>query len=242
MELPYIGITGFTTLDQVSILMDTWLTHKKETKALFMMGFLVSYKSFHHMQQNSEFCKKEETLLQMLKNCQDKSILRTIHYNTKCKQFFNEIDSFLAPILNSSDAIQLNIVDPDPKEITLLHEKYPNLKIILQICEPLLSDLYRLIEYEPCGCSYYLVDSSRGKGLPFNVPIMASQLSNIRRISSQIQLGLAGGILPESIHSYAKLWPEYSFDIQSGIRTNNKFSIPKAQQYLLNYLLSKEEK
>ena len=251
---PYIGITGFTTVDQVDEIKRYWNSIRCETHDL-MMGFLVSYKQLARISnKNPRYIELTE-----LKRCLDlinsgminlmhnhspflPRIFRVIHYNTHTKAFAKEIEDLGQQLRWSFDGVQLNLIDPDPSEIQYLQDKY-HLKIILQLNSAILNDLKKLAKYESLHCAYYLIDGSGGKGKTADLEQMQNTINEVSRAMPNCTLlGIAGGITPDTIVSYPhQIHLLDTFDCESGVRTMDILDPMKAKLYLANFVLTNNE-
>lgn len=230
---PYIGITGFTTIEQVKHTVQLWDSLKCESHQL-MMGFLIGYKELAGLPHESfKYCKLNGEFEQMLKISRHPNIFRVVHFNTHNTDDFADdlINYFLENEKFCPDGFQLNIAKPHPKEIRKLIGSY-EIKIILQVNKSLYTELNSLQGYP--DVHYYLIDPSGGIGKNIDPNWLDQIISDLPIPTNQI--GIAGGLCPENIAEFAHNHPICSFDAESKLRTNNELDLVKVEAYLKNFV------
>jgi phosphoribosylanthranilate isomerase len=229
----YIGITGFTTPDQIREINQFWQQIKPENTIL-MIGILVSPKTFKHELTNPRY-PQEEDLKKMIKECHPFHPLNNLilfHYNTRTQAFAEEVCQLFRDY--NIDGVQLNISHPDLDEINEIKAKYPMKKIVFQANNSVLNQLESYKYLHEIAIDYVLIDPSGGRG---SLITQAAINEILPYLPEDIRIGLAGGFMPENIHEWAIQFPDYCFDIESGVRTKDILDIEKAKQYLKNCII-----
>lgn len=228
----YIGITGFTTIDQINEIIDYWDKIKNNDGTKLMIGVLVSPKTLNNTLTNQRYPFKN-TLNQIFNRIlENDDLFRVIHYNTRNPFFAEEVEHLFKSF--NCDGVQLNISNPDPYEIKKLKKSIPdNKRIIFQANNSILNALhiYPFKKIEPF-IDYCLIDPSGGRGIVNSFEYIDQKIQSIKNKLPKIHIGLAGGFNPDNIQTYVQKYPKYSFDVESGVRTNNIFDLDKAKIYL----------
>ena len=158
-----------------------------------------------------------------------------------------KVAAYCGPYL---DAIQLDMIWPDPKELEAFKKDH-HFEMILQVSETSMSlcadnpiSVAEKIskEYQDL-VSYVLLDCSLGKGVEINVPFIEGYIEAILAKNHGINIAVAGGLGPGTVKLVESLVRKYrvSVDAQSQLRIsrNAKDPIdwPRANQYMYESIL-----
>lgn len=249
---PYIGITDFTSYEQVQEMQQVFSDHlPRGSNRKLHVGVMMSYKTLYDIPSKwtSVFPAKRE--------------LRRIFASRKVYNCLHYADYDNNPDLNTSlaralgwagpcvDAIQLDMVWPEPSEIMDgVFCSGRKVEVILQIGTKALelvdndpqSLVEKLVRYN--GVIHrVLLDKSGGQGIGMDAQGLIQFAERIRLHHPHLGIGAAGGLGPETLHlvePLANRFPDISIDAQSRLRPSGKATDPidwtLAQQYLMRAL------
>jgi phosphoribosylanthranilate isomerase len=133
-----------------------------------------------------------------------------------------------------SFGIQLNINWPDPNDVKRIKDTYPKLSIILQVSG--FSSLEKVKSYYGF-CDYILIDSSKGRGIEFNLNEVVKAYRTIQEYIPTT-IGIAGGFSPENVRGRvldlrkSLRTDNFCIDAQNRLRTNGHLDMHKVDKYL----------
>jgi hypothetical protein len=242
---PYVGITGFTSKDDVLACLDCvpGASYRK-----LMVGVLLSYKTIdggenkyavrypHYRDISNIFVNHEKAL-------------NFIHYNTKTQIGLSDELLRVAEIGGENcHGFQLNITWPSIDELKKVKQCLPNHKFVIQVSGAALRhfDIFgkdaapellrqKVSEYENSSViDYMLLDPSGGRGISFSKND-ALEFFN-QHTHATYGLSVAGGLSSETIGSLddlIKMDNKLSWDAEGGLRdADDNFLIDKAMNYL----------
>jgi hypothetical protein len=178
----------------------------------------------------------------------DSEILNVVHYaDYKGEDILNSlIDATLCggPFMQ---ALQLDMVWPDPADIRAYHKTFPLHQLILQINQQALDAvennpervIQRLREYGD-ALSYMLFDKSGGRGIPMDAEALRPFVELTYRSFPGIGVVVAGGLGPNSTdlaEPLAKDYPQISWDAQSKLRPSGSALDPIDWKMGADYLV-----
>lgn len=150
--------------------------------------------------------------------------LGMIHYSSlqlnTLEQQIDFIMEYCRPV-----GIQLNICNGDLRWLRRKHEH-----LFLAVSGKRAEDLLPHINV----ADYLLLDKSGGRGVPFKFNTVAEEYAKIRRASSSIPIGIAGGFSDKNVVSRVKgmkALGEINFDAESRLRSNDYLDIEKVKRY-----------
>ena len=251
---PYIGITGFRSLEQVQAILENFNNAKSATKRntsqrVLHVGVMTSYNTLHgNRSRFTEAFPKNEEIAGIFGNSETFNCLHYADYN----RVGNDLAVSLARAITLGGAgihaLQLDMVWPNPAEVaTAIRTSNKNIEVILQVSESSMAFvenapnnlILKLREYD--GVIHrVLLDMSMGKGREMNCTIL---LPYARAIKSQLpHLGLvvAGGLGPNSMHLVEPIteeFPDVSVDAESQLRPSGKNVDPIDWALARNYLI-----
>lgn len=243
-EKYYIGLTGFTSIDEINAIKEYW-DIKLFNSIDLMVGFLLNDKVLNGGFHNSRYVILRD-LPRLFKA--SKGLFRVLHYNTKVKDFSSSLIDKIEKL--SFEGIQLNIFNPEPNEIKNLIDNL-SIRIIYQLKMRFfngLSDIkewvsqFSKVDLDILKKVDFLLDFSEGKG----IPISNESLRLIPKIKNYLlnnefygKIGIAGGLSYDNIESYLSRVNNVSVDCESSIRNENGNSIDinKAKKFIDNSIL-----
>jgi hypothetical protein len=220
----YIGVTGFMSQAEVT----EALTMVPEGSARrLMVGVLMSSKTLAG--QTNKWpgrYPKKEAIADIFVD--DPRALNLIHYNTdNPRQLATEVRKIVELAGPHLDGFQLNITWPDPSQIQMIRDMFPDLHLLLQIGGKAMEQMESMEEFEQALGWYIpeidsiLIDPSGGKGLPLNVEKGAEWLRVARKFPT-LGLGIAGGLGHDMLYlieTLIKEFPDMSIDAEGRLRT-----------------------
>jgi len=244
----YIGITGVTSQEESSKLLDVFTTvnHNNLTKHTIMAGVLLTNDTLSGIKSSNKRYpdfSDVKSIFSVIKN----KALAMIHYETsnpdklaeQVSQIFEEFYD-----LNLCKAIQLNMAKPNPNEVKKIKNKFPQLKIVFQLRPEIINSLSyqeiaNIINEYGDSLSYILIDPSCGTGLEFD-PKKSLELYNfLTRNFPKITFGFAGGLNGTNLKE--KIIPiinsignsNFCIDVESGVRNiQDELDFSKVEAYL----------
>lgn len=227
MKLPYIGVTGFMSQEEV-----LWATGAipPNAKRKLMVGILMSSKTIRGVQN------KWPRRYPLPKDAGNIFFaptpweLNLVHFATDdVSNLYIDLDKAIELAGPWCRGFQLNLAWPNPKDLELFlsHRKSP-LFAVLQIGSRALQEAGRdpkevakkLADYRE-SADHILLDGSGGKGIPLNFHDTRAYLSEIRNREPSFGLGIAGGLDKDNLSPIAKLlekFPDLSWDAEGKLR------------------------
>lgn len=226
---PYIGVTGFMTRAEVN---EALAAVSQETTYRLMVGVLMSSKTLAG--QTNKWPGRyplKEAVADIFVD--DPRVLNLIHYNTDSpNMLFSEVRQIVELAGPHLDGFQFNVKWPAPSQIELIRETFPDLYLVLQIGSGAMEEvkstgMYPMALFQECVGWYLphidaiLIDPSGGKGELLNTIKGGEYLRAASRFSS-LELGIAGGLGPQTGHIVEPLvqeFPGLSVDAEGQLRT-----------------------
>lgn len=253
-ERSYIGITGATEKSDITQVAESFRKHlNSEGDRFGMVGFLVTDQTIANQPAGRSSKHAQFVDIIQLLEASQPDAENAIHYSTRDRSTLAmQIDGVFGKtgIYNAQLArtLQLNLRWPDPIEIKRIIDKFPEMKIILQLGSKILEQdsrveiVDRLASYE--GISYVLIDPSGGKGVPFNEKRVAPLFRAIDYNLPDLGIAVAGGFNDQNaINALSNLTraiatDEFSIDAEGGLRVPaqgekyGQFSTTKADLFI----------
>ncbi len=228
---PYIGITDFTSFEQVQAMLKIFQMHRTyRSKRLLHVGVMMSYKTLHGL--DTKWSKAFPAKEHIASIFASKNVYNCLHYADydRCDP---EVWRSLARAITfggtNIHAIQLDMPWPDPGQVAHgVHTSRKKVEVILQVGEKALDaagndrDLVvrKLEDYE--GIIHrVLLDKSGGKGKGMDAPFLLPFAQAIQERFPGIGLVAAGGLGPgkvDLVGPLAKEFPDISIDAQGKLR------------------------
>lgn len=244
MKTPYIGITGFMFLNEVSHVLKVIPANANR---LVMIGVLASLKTMRGIR--NKWPNRYPTMDKIAGIFSDHlRALNLIHYNTK------ELDTLGDQLIAMTEfggrnlhGFQLNIAWPSPTVLVSYRKTRPMKQLVLQIG----GHAFEMVNHSPEKLAskvaeynglveYVLLDPSGGYGKPFDPKRTHEYLEALRAENLDIGLGIAGGLSPTTLNlvePIVKELPELSIDAEGRLRTlEDHLDLNLASEYLIKAL------
>lgn len=253
-ERPYIGITGATEKVDVAQVAESFRKHiSPEGNHFGMVGFLVTDRTATNQSAGRSSKHPQFVDIVQLLEASQPGPANTIHYSTRDRSTLAaQIDGVFGKTgiydAQLAQTLQLNLRWPDPVEIKRIIDRFPEMKVILQLGSKVLEHdsrgeiVDRLGAYE--GISYVLIDPSGGKGVPFNEKRVAPLFRAISYELPDLGIAVAGGFSDQNaLRTLSNLTraiatDEFSIDAEGGLRVpvqgkkSGEFSPAKADLFI----------
>lgn len=248
---PYIGITDFTSFEQVIKMCDLFqLCKPSESQRMLHIGVMMSFKTLNGMETKwSKVFPSKEIIADIFRSKDDSNVYYCLHYadynhDTKFTDLARGLE-YAGPFV---DALQLDMPWPDPAMIAGgVHTSRRQIEVILQIGQNAIEEanndpvevVRRLEDYE--GVIHrVLLDKSMGRGLDMDAVSLMPFARAINDRFPNLGLGAAGGLGPHSLNlveSLVQEFPELSIDAQSRLRPSGSTYDPIDWQMAGAYLV-----
>lgn len=248
MNVPYIGITGFVSREEVNQVLDVFPenSHRK-----LMVGVLVSEKTLQGVptKWSNRYPSPRNVAGIFPKH---PMTINLVHFHTQ--EPVNLLDRLLEVTELGGDnfhGFQLNIKWPDIRVLERYKVRYPSSTFVLQCGSGALKSAnndpkilaYSVRDYVDV-CGYVLVDPSGGRGETL-VPEMAlkflDHLYNV--LEGKMNIGVAGGLgisgeTGELLQPIFDIFPDTSVDAEGKLRDvpDDILNVPRACRYSLEVL------
>lgn len=242
MQVPYIGVTGFTGRDEVAQVLQGFPFPPYRRK--FMVGVLASRMTFWGLPNKKYPMRypRPGDIAEIFPD--DRRALNLIHYATDERESLaNQLklikEHYAGPHCHG---FQLNIKWPDMHVLELLKKTYPGIVFVLQVgggaMETVLKSparIARMISAYDGLADYALLDPSGGEGRAIDPRFAMECLDRLHEIPMRMRLGFAGGLSDDSLPTFAKhlqAYPDLSVDAEGQLRDeHDRLSIEAACRY-----------
>ena len=210
----YISITDFTSPEQVWNMLSVFRNNSKPGREVHYklgVGVMTSYKRLNDLptKWSTAFPPKERIADIFVSNGRstDYWLFNTLHYAD-----YEGID-VLNNLLKATElggknmnALQLDMIWPEPKILLEYRQKHPNIQIIIQANSIALDQVNndpdklvaRLLSYGE-SLDYVLLDKSMGRGLGMDAQVLEAFVKIINPRTS-LEVTVAGGLGPDTLH------------------------------------------
>jgi small basic protein len=245
MRPSFISITDFMSAAQVQTMLDVLVSLRIDRfKHLLGVGVMTSYKAINGIPSRlGESFPKPEDIAGIFSN--HVLALNILHYvDYKGIDIFSSLVTATKLAGPNLQAIQLDMVWPDPGEIIAFREAYPDIRIIIQIntkaFERIGEDPSELVialaEYGD-SVDYVLLDRSMGKGVAMDPKTMFPYL---RVLDGLYGLVVAGGLGPNTFRlakPIVDVFPDVSLDAQGQLRPSGSYYDPIDWDMAIRYFV-----
>jgi len=241
---PYIGITGFKTVEEITAAKDAFAENGIENKGyLAMFGFLCSQKKLDDINLEGTQSPALSRIPELASGLPAWA-LPMMHYHTKekdtlddqVKRLFQINDLYNRRICNS---VQLNVDWPSIRSLGNIISEMPGMKIVLQFPNRAIEGLSigeiaaKAGKYAKLA-SYALIDKSGGKGVSLDTGFSTDLMLALREAMPNTRIGLAGGLSGENVAGIIsgvseKFDEPFCIDAQGRLRTEDKLSLDKSK-------------
>jgi hypothetical protein len=265
-ERPYIGITDFTTPEQVRHMLNVFRRNRPVgSKRRLHVGVMMSYKTLHDIEtQWSKAFPPKEKIREIFTPPEEIDPINrpndmndwmfTLHYADYDNSpfLFRDLMNALQYVGPFVDALQLDMPWPDPAAVAnAVHaSRIDGLEVILQVSARSMQmvdnnpdNVVEMLDLYQNFISHVLLDKSMGRGLGMDAQALLPYADAISEAYPHLQLVFAGGLGPESMHLLDPLlskYPNMSIDAQGQLRPSKSALDPidwdMAEQYLIKAL------
>ena len=248
---PYVGITDFTSFQQVENMLEVFNAHKAtDTKRVLHVGVMMGRKTMLDLPTEfAEVFPRKESIAGIFSS---PDTYNCLHYADYGKAPDPELASNLIKAISYGgekiSALQLDIPWPNPSDVAYAKKKCgKDLEIILQVGQR----SFEAVENNPellttTLINYYgivdrvLLDRSMGKGVPLDAQNLLPFIRDIARHLPRMGLVVAGGLGPDTIHLLLPIVAEYSqisIDAEGQLRTSHNIKDPIEWDLATIYLI-----
>lgn len=240
MNKPYIGVTDFTTHEQVLEVRQ----YIPEGRRLHV-GAMISYKTLHGIPTSKGWEKiwlKDRELKMLF--ARHPKVFNVIHYaDYDDKTTLVDLTMVLQAAGSDVEAIQLDMKWPVPSLLSDLKAIAPHIKIIQQIGHTAILESGTtwdrdLAAYEGIA-DYVLMDCGMGKGIPFSVSHMLELVRVASLYFDEDQIAVAGGLGPDTymnLQPIIQKYPKISCDAQGRLRASGSAVDPLDMDRVIAYV------
>lgn len=246
---PYIGITGFTTADEIKLISQAAekLGLGNDKDYTLMMGFLTSDNRLGNIFKRGHRSPAFNSLANLLSEVPS-GVLPVIHHHTyNPDDLGNQMDMMFGMFYenNLCKAIQINIDWPNVDAIKKTKERFPDLDVVLQLPQNALDvsvdDIVSKASAYEGLVSYVLIDPSAGAGLDYDQSKAVVLLNALDAAVPSAIKGVAGGLCAANVYDQTmeinqKYLKPYFVDAEGKLRTSDwqSLDIGKCVNYLAN--------
>ena len=240
MRKPYIGITGFMSLNDAMQVLDAISVNMDR---LVMVGVLASLKTMRGAQ--NKWPNRYPVMDKIADIFPDHPLaLNLIHYNTKEKDTLGDQLVAMTGFGGANmHGFQLNIAWPLLDVLRRYRKEHATKQIVLQVGgyafevvnhspEQLAA---KVAEYDGV-VEYVLLDPSGGYGKPFDPERARDYLQALKAQNLEMGLGVAGGLSPTTLDLVRPLtneFPDLSIDAEGRLRTpEDHLDLAVSSEYL----------
>jgi hypothetical protein len=251
MNLPYIGITDFTSFSQVERMLSVFSKHRELSSIHRLhIGVMMSYKTLNDLPTKwADVFPPKEKIAEIFQSDNDDT-MNCLHYadydhNPELwRQLLRAIEFGGMGI----DALQLDMPWPDPGDVANgIHTSNKNLEVILQVGGVALKEidndpqklLDRLWDYDGI-INHVLLDKSMGSGLGMDAEGLLPFVEAIDKEFPCLGISVAGGLGPKTMDLVKPIVQKFlhvSIDAQGQLRPSGNALDPidwgMAEDYLI---------
>lgn len=249
MRKPYIGVTDFTTRNQVVNVAGLIPT---EANRRLHVGAMISYKTLNNIPTSTgweNIWLNKSGLQELFVN--DWSVFNVLHYadygHERSKRAPTTVEHLLKALNRAGphvNGIQLDMVWPAPTMVAELRYARPGIEIIQQISSKAKEEagirwVDKMEQYAGI-VDYILLDSGMGKGIPFQPANVIYDINIALSCGfSQSQIAVAGGLGPKTYTNLQPVldrYPDISCDAQGKLRPSGSAVDPLDFDYVKQYI------
>jgi phosphoribosylanthranilate isomerase len=192
----------------------------------------------------------------MMPSSKEKNILNMVHFNSRNKNFSEEVITLFKELKGVCNTIQININTPYVEEFKKIKESIPKLDILFQVNTTMLrentnEEILSIIKGTYLQyISYILIDPSGGAGKEMDKETYERSIELYKALQDTgLVIGFAGGYTPDNVRknitdiNNSLSNAPFSIDIETGVRDklsdkygDDIFNIKKVEAYISNTL------
>lgn len=237
MNKPYIGITDFTTYEETVAAQEAFRKCGGTiSNHVLHVGVMMSRKTLNNIPSKwSKVFPKNRDIANIF--VKDEHTLNVLHYaDYDGVDVAKNLSKATELGYSEMDALQLDMIWPDPAVMKYYRMDFPDKKIILQVNSKSLavvdekpSALLERLELYGKSVDYILLDMSMGRGRGLDTVQLLPYLTAINENRPDLGLTVAGGLCADTLHLIAPLidqFPDLSIDAQSKLRPSGNAMDP----------------
>lgn len=234
----YVGVTGFTSYEEVEVALRAFDVYRDfHLRPLLMIGVLLSSKTLAGKKTRYPHRYPViEDIPNILAPVRAKSAVRLIHYTTDDPDTVDQqIEKIMKGCGREIDGFQFNMAWPKPE---LLSKIPMHMRVVLQIGSHALKvagndpeEVARRVASYRGPVTDVLIDASGGRGVPIDLTTTDAYVKALERHSEWLRIGVAGGLNHAALahddfrqfmkkHS-GKFCPHISIDAEGKLRTED---------------------
>ena len=229
MTTPYVGITGFTTPEEVAAALELLPPGRRR----LMVGILVSDRTLEGLPEEMGPRRHPAVVNLGTLFLADPRAFNAIHFHTRTpERLVDQTEQVIAAAGPRLHALQINLERTPPEALRAIRANHPALQLIL----PLHETARRFAETYAGLVDIVLFDWSAGRGVLFDPAEAQAALEEIEAKMHGVALAVAGGLGPDTVDPVRPLlerFPDLSFDAESRLRdADDRLDLAKVGEYL----------
>lgn len=241
MNVPYIGVTDFTSHEQV---LEAAAAIPTGVNRRLHVGVMTSFKVLNNIPTSSgweNIWLSREQMHDVLRK--DPTVFNVIHYADYDDQ--TNLLHLIAAIDRAGpgvEGLQLDMLWPVPSMLSQFKAIMPHIKLIQQVSSKAIEqsgDWERDIAAYEGVVDYILLDAGMGRGITFDPTQTINMISTALKYFDQDQIAVAGGLGPETYTNMKPIlerWPNISCDAQGRLRPSHNAKDPLNMEYVTKYI------
>ncbi len=251
---PYVGVCCVASPDEArkvtALFRDTGFT--MQTGHQPMVGVQLSWKHLDFgFSEGNLRSPRFDAVPSILESIQG-DVFATVHYyTTRAESIVSEISKIMDNCevydRDMIGGLQINHIFPKPDQVRELKNRYPKLKIILQISPSpdTITELAENMASKYANVDYLILDPSHGKGVDLNLEEVLAAFRILRKSGVQSEVVFSGGFNGSNVRErVSKIadslgYMDFSIDAEGGLRDrlgdgfgNDVLNLDKVRSYL----------
>jgi hypothetical protein len=245
--IPYIGVTDFTSCEQV---LEALACIPEICNRRLHVGHMMSYKTFHNIPTETGWENvwlRGEKLRAVFQDTP--RVFNVLHFADFGNPYLTTSDDLIAACEEAGPylhGLQLDMIWPQRQLIIDVKRAFPNLEIILQVSRKALEDMKsrnenlseRLNHYESC-VDYFLIDWGMGTGKLMDMLVVMDLVEQALEVVPAERIAVAGGLGPNTYHMLKGVFVKsknISCDAQGQMRSSGKATDPIEMDRVCAYI------
>jgi hypothetical protein len=225
----YIGITGFTTAEEVAAALRALPPGRRR----LMVGILVSDRTLEGLPEETGPRRLPAVADLPGLFSADPRAFNAIHFHTRTpERLVDQAERVIEAAGPRLHALQINLERAPPEALRALRASHPGLQLILTLRET----ARRFAETYAGLVDIVLFDWSAGRGVLFDSIEARAALEEVEAKMPGVALAVAGGLGPDTadhVRPLLERFPDLSFDAESRLRdADDRLDLAKVEEYL----------
>lgn len=229
---PYIGITDFTSFEQVQHMLEIFFRFRKpKSHRLLHVGVMMSHKTLNGIESKwTNAFPPKESISGIFQNTGNTDTYYCLHYADYDHQTTaNDLRRAVCYGGTWINAVQLDMPWPEPNLVVNgIHMSRKHLEVILQVGQGAMkeagnnpAEIVKRIEDYKGLVHRVLLDASMGRGIGMDTNLLIPLAHEIRDRFPAMGIVVAGGLGPltiDLVEPFTKEFPDASIDAQGKLR------------------------